>query len=131
MIASSKTGDDFATRLMYFSRIYNINTVVKGEGTVEVIESSAPYKEVTFKITPKDGYALSIVKVTDKNGNVLLFTDDTFTMPSADVIIEATFVKEEKNPDTSSSAIPTIMAFSSLICVVVIVLASRRKEMLE
>ena len=131
MIASSKTGDGFATRLMYFSRIYNINTVVKGEGTVEVIESSAPYKEVTFKITPKDGYVLSVVKVTDKNGNVLLFTDDTFTMPSADVIIEATFVKEEKNPDTSSSAIPTIMAFSSLLCVVVIVLASRRKEMLE
>ena len=114
-----------------YTYVYDIKTKVNGEGKIETDSYSKAGKDITFVITPDEGYLLSNVKVTDSDGKVVEFKENKFTMPSTDVIIEATFVKEEKNPNTSSSAIPTIMAFSSLICVVVIVLASRRKEMLE
>lgn len=129
MIASSKSSDNFATRLMYFSRIYDIKTTVDGKGSIDVIESSAPYKEVTFKITAEKGYVLSEVIVTDSEGNVVVFTEDTFTMPTADVTIEAKFVVD--NPKTSTSTMPTIVAFILLLSVVGIILFNRRKNMLS
>ena len=84
----------------------NIETEVKGEGTVDVVESSRPGDSVTFVVQPKEGYVLSVIKVTDENGNVLTFTDNTFTMPSANVKIEVVFIK---NPDTADIAIISII----------------------
>ena len=77
----------------------NISTKVEGKGKIEVVESAHNGEQVTFKITPEEGYVLGVVKVTDANGNVLTFTSNTFTMPSSDVTIEATFIPE--NPETS------------------------------
>lgn len=77
----------------------NISTKVEGKGKIEVVNSARNGEEVTFKITPEEGYVLGVVKVTDANGNVLTFTSNTFTMPSLDVTIEATFIPE--NPETS------------------------------
>lgn len=77
----------------------NISTKVEGKGKIEVVNSARNGEEVTFKITPEEGYVLGVVKVTDANGNVLTFTSNTFTMPSSDVTIEATFIPE--NPETS------------------------------
>ena len=77
----------------------NISTKVEGKGKIEVVESARNGEQVTFKITPEEGYVLGVVKVTDANGNVLTFTSNTFTMPSSDVTIEATFIPE--NPETS------------------------------
>ena len=77
----------------------NISTKVEGKGKIEVVNSARNGEEVTFKITPEEGYVLGVVKVTDANGNVLTFTSKTFTMPSSDVTIEATFIPE--NPETS------------------------------
>ena len=76
-----------------------IQTKVEGKGKIEVVESAHNGEQVTFKITPEEGYVLGVVKVTDANGNVLTFTSNTFTMPSSDVTIEATFIPE--NPETS------------------------------
>lgn len=84
----------------------NIETEIKGEGTVDVVESSRPGDPVTFVVQPKEGYVLSVIKVTDENGNVLTFTDNTFTMPSANVKIEVVFIK---NPDTADIAIISII----------------------
>lgn len=78
----------------------NIETKVNGEGTVDVVETSKYGEEVIFVVTPKEGYELGEVKVTDAKGNVLKFTDYKFTMPNADVLIEVSFI-EKKNPDTS------------------------------
>lgn len=116
MIASSKYGEGFATRLMYFARIYDIIPKVEGKGTIEVINTSAPYKSVTFKVTPEEGYVLSVVKVTDSDGNTLVFTEDTFTMPGADVTIEAVFVP--KNPNTSDIGMIALIFISMLVVVV-------------
>lgn len=77
----------------------NISTKVEGKGKIEVVESARNGEQVTFKITPEEGYVLGVVKVTDADGNVLTFTSNTFTMPSSDVTIEATFVLE--NPNTA------------------------------
>lgn len=77
----------------------NISTKVEGKGKIEVVNSARNGEEVTFKIIPEEGYVLGVVKVTDADGNVLTFTSNTFTMPSSDVTIEATFVLE--NPNTA------------------------------
>lgn len=92
-----------------FTVIFNITTKTDGNGTITpstTTEHSG--NEVTFVVTPNEGYVLSEVKVTDENGNIIIFTDYKFTMPSANVLIEATFVKEEKNPETSDIIIVTI-----------------------
>ena len=82
-----------------YSLPLSINTKVNGKGNIEVVSTAKNGEEVTFKITPEEGYVLGVVKVTDANGNVLTFTSNTFTMPSSDVTIEATFIPE--NPETS------------------------------
>lgn len=94
--------------LQIYKLKYTIDTKTDGNGTIEVdyvaVEAGT---EVKFTIEPKEGYVLGEVKVTDKNGNSVVFTDYTFTMPSADVIIEATFIKKEvpSNPETQDNII--------------------------
>ncbi len=86
---------------------YEITTKVEGKGTVTAISRSEANGLVTFKVEPKKGYVLSVVKVTDAFGNVIEFTDYTFTMPNSDVLIEAVFVPE--NPYTADIAIVAVL----------------------
>lgn len=92
-----------------YTPIYNIETKTDGNGTVKVLSTAKSGEGVTFEITPKEGYVLGVVKVTDKDGNVLTFTDYKFTMPSSDVTIEATFLPE--NPETSDLITYIILLF--------------------
>lgn len=94
----------------------NIVTKVDGNGKVEVINTARDGESISFKVTPEDGYVLGVIKVTDAEGNVLKFTSNTFTMPSADVTIEATFIPE--NPNTSDLkviALSLILIVGSII----------------
>lgn len=92
--------------ILEYRKPYNVITKTDGNGTIKASKETE-YKgnEITFTITPNKGYVLSEVKVTDSKGNILKFKDYSFTMPSADVTIEAIFTKEEqkeeKNPETS------------------------------
>ena len=84
--------------------------VTNGKGKIEVIGEQKVGEPVTFKVTPEKGYVLSKVLVTDANGKTVVFTNNVFTMPNADVTIEAIFVKESIipiNPDTG--VLPTII----------------------
>lgn len=82
--------------------IFRVDTKTDGNGTVEATHVEAKEGTVVqFTVTPNEGYVLSVVKVTDENGNVVYFYDNTFTMPHANVLIEATFVPI--NPETHSS----------------------------
>ena len=84
--------------------IYNVKTKTDGNGTIESTHIEAEKGEVIkFTITPNEGYVLSEVRVTDEEGNIITFTENTFTMPEANVIIEATFIVE--NSDTSTMSI--------------------------
>ena len=108
---------------------YDIETIVKeGKGNVKAETVLAPEGElIKFTVTPEEGYVLGEVKVTDTNGNVVYFTDNTFTMPNANVLIEATFVKveEKKNPETTDIAIISISIIA--IAAIIIFLTSNKK----
>ncbi len=104
--------------------IYKIETKTDGNGTVKSEKVKAAGGEVIkFTVTPNEGYELGVIKVTDDKGNVVYFKDYTFTMPNANVLIEATFVKV--NPKTQDLAIGfTIVLF---ILSLVLILINQRK----
>lgn len=92
----------------YFTHPIDVKT--DGNGKVDVIENSRYGEKVSFVITPNEGYQIDLIKVTDSDGNVITFTDYTFTMPSADVTIEVSFVEEVKNSETSDAIIYSAIA---------------------
>lgn len=105
--------------LEYYELPYEIFTKTDGNGSVTAVGKSLSGKEITFVVKPKEGYLLDNVKVTDSYGNVITFTDYTFTMPSADVTIEATFnpIPVEtppvvENPLTSDSIVWCLIIIS-------------------
>lgn len=97
---------------------YKIETKTDGNGKVEATHDSAKSgDEVKFTIEPERGYKLKEIKVTDYEGNVIIFTENTFTMPNSNVLIEATF--EIKNPNTISISIIAALMFSILSIIIV------------
>ncbi len=112
---------------------HDIKTIVsEGKGTIEVINHQKPGVPVTFVVKPEEGYVLGIVKVTDSLGNVVYFTDYTFTMPSADVTIEVTFVKAEQkeNPKTADIAI-TLIIIGAIFSGFMLIINKRKKDFLK
>lgn len=115
--------------MQHYKLKYNIITKTNGNGTITAKQTVADSgEEVTFTVEPKEGYVLSEVRVTDANGNVVVFTDYTFTMPSADVTIEATFIKEVDNSETSDS---TIMMFIATMSILIFIAANYKRKVLE
>lgn len=108
--ADSDYCDNYNNEVYYLQ--LNIDTKVEGKGTIEVVETSKMGDEITFTVTPEEGYVLSEVKVTDANGKVVTFTDYTFTMPSADVTIEVVFAPE--NPITADIAIISVIILATI-----------------
>ncbi len=105
---------------------YKIETKVnKGKGTVEAIKSSKPGEPVTFVVTPAEGYVLGEVRVTDANGKTIVFKQNVFTMPSADVMIEAEFLPI--TPETKDLAIALIIMLSIVTLVITIVEGKKLK----
>ena len=47
--------------------------------------------KVTLTVTPDDGYALDTLTVKQANGTAVKVTNNTFTLPAADVTVTATF----------------------------------------
>lgn len=73
---------------------FDIITESDGNGSVVSSKSVAKVGDIiTFETTPNEGYVLNSVTVTDENGNDIVYTDYKFTMPAADVVIEAKFDK--------------------------------------
>lgn len=94
--------------------IYSVTTKTDGNGIIESTHVHAEKGEIIkFVITPNEGYVLSEVKVTDEKGNVITFTENTFTMPEANVTIEATFTVENSETSTSNIVIATILLIIS------------------
>ncbi len=95
---------------------YAIKTDIKDEGNIEVAEYAKNGEEVTFIVTPSEGFEIDYIKVTDNKGNTIVFTDYKFTMPSSDVIIEVKFKEKIENPNTISKSIliTTLFAVTTL-----------------
>ena len=81
--------------------VYYIVSVQSGiqNGTVVVLSSTTckAGTTVTLQANPDEGYKLSTFIVTDKNGNSVTVTENTFIMPKSDVTVSASFVKDESN----------------------------------
>ena len=106
---------------------YEITTKVKGNGTIRVVSSASGGDGVTFIVEPQKGYVLGEIKVTDEFGNVLKFTDYTFTMPNANVLIEATFIV---NPDTGAF-VPGLIVMGALLIACIILFVSEKNQKIK
>lgn len=86
----------------YEYELFNVETVTDGNGQITANKvSGAEGEMVEFTITPNKGYVLKKVTVTNEFGQEIVFTDNKFTLPSADVVITAEFEKEAvTNPVT-------------------------------
>ena len=86
-----------------FTHVYDINfDVIKvesnnGDFTYETVEDDGE-SYVELKITPKDGYSVEEIIVTDVNGNRIEVTNNKFSMPMSDVTVEVKYVKGEYLP---------------------------------
>ena len=128
LLANEDYGALTPTRIYYFAVTYNIKTVVKGKGNIQISQSVAGKNdEVTFTITPEEGYVLGEVRVTDANGKTVVFKNNTFTMPSADVTIEAVFLPV-KNPETKDIVIISISILAILAASIVFLNRKKIKE---
>lgn len=87
----------------YTTRVINklyvvgtLNDVVVNKvdnGTVTTDKKSAINGEtITLTTTAKEGYILSEIKVTDKDGKAVTVENNTFEMPNSKVTISATFI---------------------------------------
>ncbi len=115
------------TYMVYYELPFLVNTKVNGAGTVTAKQIRAlTGSSVEFTVTPDPGYVLSVVKVIDSKGNVLTFTNNTFVMPSSDVVIEATFVPINPNTQTFISYI--ILGICALAGLLTVYLSSKKKQ---
>ena len=110
-IDSTKDGEAKGLSCTVNTQVYYLSLTVEtkvtsGKGTVKAVNTTKPGELVTFVVTPDKDYELGSVKVTDANGNVVYFTDYTFTMPDSNALIEVTFVP--KNPRTADIAIAAV-----------------------
>lgn len=87
---------------VYEYELFDVATKTDGNGTIEVNRVEGTEGElVEFTITPKEGYVLKKVVVTNEFGQTIEFTENKFTLPSADVEIYAEFEKVTvPNPST-------------------------------
>ncbi len=99
---------------------YSIGTTAKPEnGTVAFDKNNASKgSTVTITVTPKEGYVLDTLTVTDAKNNKMNLTDKgggkyTFIMPDSKVNVDAQFIKADDKPDIPATEDPT-KGFSDL-----------------
>ena len=74
-------------------KVHKINKDVTS-GTISVNKETAIANEkIEFEATPLEGYELSSMLVLDANGEEIVVSDNSFTMPNSDVTIKVVFTK--------------------------------------
>ena len=86
--------------LLKYTLDYDIDTVSSsnGEFTYETKVDEDGKSYVELKITPKDGYSVEDIIVTDINGNRIEVTNNKFYKPLNDVKIEVKYINGEYLP---------------------------------
>lgn len=113
-----------------YSFVYNVETKENDNGTISVDKTSSKNGEiVTYNVEAKEGYKLDKVIVTDEFGNSIEIKDSTFTMPSANVTVEAVFVVE--NPNTSVFLTVSVACILTFVCYFFIVLKNMKVKQYE
>ncbi len=108
---------------------FKIETKTDGHGQVKAEKNQARDGEIIkFTVIPDEGYEIKEVKATDSKGNVVKFNNYTFTMPKANVLIEATFSKKTENPNTKEIALSLLFIVLVLSTGIMIYTKKRLKE---
>ena len=105
--------------LLKYSLHYDVEKVESsnGEFTYEVKEDEDGKSYVELKITPKDGYSVKEIIVTDINGDRIEVTNNRFYKPLNDVKIEVKYVEGEylPIPDTGLSKSLTLILIGLIL----------------
>ena len=115
-VPADYTGDSFGSfsgdKLKKELYAITINATTNGSITATVDEEAAKYAKtdvtVTLTVTPDDEYILNTLTVTDKDGNPVTVTGNTFTMPASNVTISATFTEKSDEPEPEEPETPVI-----------------------
>lgn len=95
-----KSGDDNVVwSIAEYIAKYKVS-VAEGieNGTVAVdAEEAEEGATVTITATPAEGYKLEAISVKNGEADVKVSAENTFIMPAADVVVSATFVKEQED----------------------------------
>ena len=84
---------------------YTVTVNPTQNGTVTASKTTAAAGEsITLTITPASGYQVQAATATDANGNAVPVTNNSFTMPAADVTVTVTFIESPATTYTVSFA---------------------------
>ncbi len=116
--------------VVVYQKKFKIDIKTDGFGTVLAKTEEFGSEDVIITVEPNEGYELKSIKVTDKNGNIILLTNDTtFKMPYADVLVEATF--EPKNPETLTGITMIVFLIIGISAIVMLVINYRKLKWLK
>ena len=80
---------------------FNVTVSETPNGTVTASKTTATAGEnITLTITPASGYQIQAITVTDVNNNNISVTNNSFTMPAANVFVTVTFIESPVQPTT-------------------------------
>ena len=120
-----------------FTLVYDLNYKVEaigssnGEFTYETKVDEDGRSYVELKVTPKDGYSVEKIIVTDVNGNEIEVTNNKFFMPMTDVKVEVKYVLGEYLPIPDTLLNVNIWSISFGIIIIVFGITSIVKTMSE
>ena len=96
----------------YDINIFDIRTIVNGEGTIDVQDNAISGDFVKFEVITKEGYILDKLSIKDAKGNSLSVSDYVFKMPNSNVTIMAIFVPKNPNTDDKINYVIPIVIIS-------------------
>jgi len=105
-----------------------INDTVNGKININTL-TPVTGQLITIETIPNKGYSLSMLKAINLATNKeIKITKEQFSMPDADVLITAKFIKKEANPQTKDN-IKTffVLATSSILGIILIKIYSKKR----
>lgn len=129
VVAGYNTDEGAGYTIGYEYELFEVTTKTDGNGTITANKvEGAEGEEVEFTVTPKEGYTLKKVVVTNEFGQTIEFTDYKFTLPSADVEIYAEFEKiVVPNPSTGiNNPYVSLGLIAAMACGAFIVLKKKK-----
>lgn len=108
-----------------YNDIKKVETKVNGNGKIEFIGDCVAGKEIEYSVTPEEGWKLDSVVVKDAKGNIIETKNNKFIMPESDVTIEAKFVINIVNPDTSDFNVFFIVGIISIFGILLLITSKK------
>lgn len=101
----------------YNINIFNIRTIIKGEGAIDIKDNAISGEEVSYEVVVKDGYKLDKLLISDINGNNISSNNNTFIMPNSNVTITAFFTPKNPNTEDNINYLISLLVISITILI--------------